>query len=253
MIRVYYARAERLVQNRGFDVCLSHLDEKRKDKVLRTGDKLSQVRSLATGELLYLAVSSYLRVNRFLIKGKELSARHGEMPNLETAVYPGGKPYLRNYPQVHFNLSHSGDYVCCAIGDEPVGVDIQKRVNTKDGLAKRFFTKEENRMLDELDEEERKQLFFRMWSIKESYIKYTGQGMKQGLDTFRIDWNNNCIYSKDKYCVYGDNGERPVEKELFDEMEEIQAYFEECEMIDGYSLAVCTKERIADFVCCNAE
>lgn len=40
-------------------------------------------------------------------------------------TYTGhGKPYLLNYPDVHFNISHSGEYVACAVADSPVGVDI---------------------------------------------------------------------------------------------------------------------------------
>ena len=37
-----------------------------------------------------------------------------------------GKPYLSDYSDVHFNISHSGEYVVCSVSDKPVGVDIQK-------------------------------------------------------------------------------------------------------------------------------
>ena len=36
-----------------------------------------------------------------------------------------GKPFLPEYPGVHMNLSHSGRYVACAIGEGAVGVDIE--------------------------------------------------------------------------------------------------------------------------------
>lgn len=36
-----------------------------------------------------------------------------------------GKPVLKNYPTIHFNLSHAGDWVLCGIGDVSLGVDIE--------------------------------------------------------------------------------------------------------------------------------
>lgn len=36
-----------------------------------------------------------------------------------------GKPYLRLHPELSFNISHSGDWIACALGDAPVGLDIQ--------------------------------------------------------------------------------------------------------------------------------
>lgn len=33
-----------------------------------------------------------------------------------------GKPYLRLHPELFFNISHSGDWIACALGDAPVGL-----------------------------------------------------------------------------------------------------------------------------------
>lgn len=226
MITVYYARAEQIVQKTGYALCLEHLEEKRKERVLRTGDQTDQVRSLATGELLYQAVCRYLG-----------GLPAGEMP-FETAEDSFGKPYLKDRPQIHFNLSHSGEYVCCAIGDEPVGVDIQKQVPVKEGLAKRFFTEKENMILDNLKEKERYGIFFRMWSIKESYVKLTGQGLRQGLCSFEIDWKAGCIYQRDS------SAEQPAHAE---------AYFEEFFEIEDYSFSLCKKNPQTKVIWCDAE
>ena len=48
-----------------------------------------------------------------------------------------GKPYLSNYPNVHFNVSHSRDYVVCAVFNKPIGVDIQKIGKYDPDVAKR--------------------------------------------------------------------------------------------------------------------
>lgn len=50
-----------------------------------------------------------------------------------------GKPVVRHIPSFHFNLSHSGDWVVCAIDDAPVGIDIEEIKPIDLAIAKRFF------------------------------------------------------------------------------------------------------------------
>ena len=74
-----------------------------------------------------------------------------------------------------------------------------------------------------------------MWSIKESYIKFTGQGMKQGINTFEIDWEMCGIYDKNA----NSGGFR--------------ACFEEFREIEGYSLSVCREKSETGICWCNLE
>jgi phosphopantetheinyl transferase len=41
-------------------------------------------------------------------------------------------------------------------------------------------------------------LFFRMWSIKESYLKLTGKGIWAGLSSFEIQWEERVIRENGK-------------------------------------------------------
>ena len=45
---------------------------------------------------------------------------------LESAEY--GKPFLANDRRFHFNLSHAGVWVVCAIDHQPVGIDVEIEV-----------------------------------------------------------------------------------------------------------------------------
>lgn len=95
-----------------------------------------------------------------------------------------GKPCLSDYPGIHFNLSHSGNYAVCALGIEPVGVDIQKMDRFNLDLARRYFADEEVTWLLDLPAEKQKKGFFDLWAIKESYMKYTSKGFNLAMKNF---------------------------------------------------------------------
>lgn len=91
-----------------------------------------------------------------------------------------GKPMIADFPK-HFNLSHSGDYVVCAVSDGEVGVDIQKWVPFKERTAERFFAPEEWKLLQTLPMGQRTEMFYRLWTRKEAYGKYTGLGIPDAV------------------------------------------------------------------------
>ena len=100
---------------------------------------------------------------------------------LTCKVAEHGKPYFEGNP-VHFNISHSGEYVFGVLSDVEVGVDIQKCEGYKDhGIEDSFFHENEKRLFDGLSEEERAQLFFTLWVKKESYGKLTGRGIPETI------------------------------------------------------------------------
>lgn len=215
MCRVYYTRISPFREEALFQKYLNKVEEGRKNEIMRTRVEETRVRSLAAGSLLYKALC------------RELSLPETTPPFL-IGKEPGGKPYLQEYPALHFNLSHSGDYVCCALGTEPVGIDIQKHTALRKKVAERFFTKEENRLLEEKESSERERLFFRIWSIRESYVKLTGKGLKKFSD-FEIDWEQNRIIP-----FAGKEKESP-------------AWFEEKELVPGYACCLCmAKEKQAE-------
>ena len=89
-----------------------------------------------------------------------------------------GKPYLAG-GALHFSLSHSGEYAACAIGCNPVGVDIQKIVPVSQRVISRFCTASEQRCLSGSRDLERDVI--RLWALKESWLKAAG---KSAADMF---------------------------------------------------------------------
>lgn len=126
-----------------------------------------------------------------------------------------GKPYLKEYPDFQYNLSHAGDYVAAVFDERTVGIDIEQDVRYNEKIAKRFWMPEEYHYLMEAEEQsEREARFGRIWTRKESYIKANGTGMRQGLDTF-------CVLSE----------------------QEKGWYFRTYCVEDGYHISVCGREK----------
>ena len=86
---------------------------------------------------------------------------------------PAGKPYL-SYPQIKLSLSDSGQYWLAAFSVTEIGVDLQQHINCrKVALAQRFFHTDECHWL----QHQHFDPFFAVWAAKESYDKYTGEGL----------------------------------------------------------------------------
>ena len=117
-----------------------------------------------------------------------LSERTGQNPHdLVFAEGDGGKPTLRDHPEVHFNLSHSGDFVLIAVGDAPLGVDIEAmREFDWRALAAMNFHPNECGVMEELDDAAARDTFFQFWAHKEAFLKATGIGLTDRLTDISI-------------------------------------------------------------------
>ncbi len=120
---------------------------------------------------------------------------------------------------IFFNVSHSGNYVIGVAADTPIGCDIEKTETAPLEIAHRYFNASEIKYI--MSAKSKDLAFRQMWTLKESYMKMTGEGMKLKLDSFNI--------------VIG---------------KEIQVYFQgikqnctfEHYIHDGHSIAICQKE-----------
>ena len=105
-----------------------------------------------------------------------------------------GKPFVVGN-KVFFNLSHSGNFVMCAFGDENVGCDIQEIKDYNPKVAKRFFSQNEVVVLEKSDCQAL--AFTKMWTLKESVLKFSGEGVTGGLD--RYDFSE--YYNRESFTL----------------------------------------------------
>lgn len=84
------------------------------------------------------------------------------------------KPFIRKGP--HFNISHAGDYVVCAMSNElTIGVDIEHVVPIDIGeLKNQMSDREWERVASSSD---RLRSFYTFWSRKEAIMKAHGKGL----------------------------------------------------------------------------
>ncbi|MFF3099848.1 4'-phosphopantetheinyl transferase family protein [Viridibacillus arvi] len=119
-----------------------------------------------------------------------LKERYGSsVEEIEVCINTYGKPFLCGYPSFHYNISHSGEYVVCAVHDEEVGVDIEKVRPLDLQLAMGLFTEEEYRDLLNA-KEDGIHAFYDIWTLKESYIKAIGKGLSCPLNSFNVKKHN---------------------------------------------------------------
>ncbi|WP_022942943.1 4'-phosphopantetheinyl transferase family protein [Psychromonas hadalis] len=97
-----------------------------------------------------------------------------------------GKPEVKNATlPLRFNLSHNDEMIICAIClEKDIGCDIENlsRKISVNAIAKRFFSAQEYQLIKATPTR-----FFEYWTLKEAFVKATGLGISQGLDTFSFE------------------------------------------------------------------
>lgn len=183
------------------------IDDYRRKKIESIKPEKDRQRSIYAGLLLRYAYTD--------------SGRTGEQwNNVLIAVNDNGKPYVRGEDSFFFSLSHSGEWVVCAVDSADIGCDIQKHEECNMKIAKRFFSSDEYSLLEALDGNERTEMFYKMWTSKESFVKYKGITLASAIGRYAYDNAGGIVYDRlgDGRCSVG---------------------IYEC--IDGYTLCVCSK------------
>lgn len=97
-----------------------------------------------------------------------------------------GKPILKNTNKLNFNVSHSGNWVVCAIDYNPIGIDIELVRQLDITMVASFFSEEEQRFLANTSNALKLSYFYDLWTLKESYIKAIGKGLSCDIRSFTI-------------------------------------------------------------------
>ena len=83
----------------------------------------------------------------------------------------------------HISISHTEGYAACAISRQPVGIDVEREHTFSKAAAKRILSPQEELMSDSTNADE---LLSRIWTVKESFLKMTGEGIPGGMRTLEL-------------------------------------------------------------------
>ncbi len=124
--------------------------------------------------------------NRFIISRGALRiilSRYMNIPPtaVEFEIGENKKPHIKNNATgLHFNLSHSGDWILLAVSNSTVGADVEF-INPDYGyqevLADNFSTAE----ISYINRKSSLERFFMLWTRKESLTKATAKGLDEDL------------------------------------------------------------------------
>jgi 4'-phosphopantetheinyl transferase len=206
--RIYIADISVLKESSVFEKLLKCVPEYRQKKAMSFKFEKGKVQSLGVGLLLRRACEEAG------FAGADEHIAYGE----------NEKPYLVDCPDLQFNLSHSDERVMCVISPYEVGCDVEIIKGDRGKLAERFFLPEESAWIKHFESlEMQTEAFYRLWTLKECYMKVTGRGMSLMPDKFALHVDEN-----ENISLYHD-GER------------LEYIFREIDLHDGYRYAYCVK------------
>ena len=164
---VYFLAVQEKFHEQG---CLSDDEWERGQRFHRNADRWE-----------YLGARRALRI----LLAEHLGVRKDQMRFLKRE---NGKPYLES-ASLFFNVSHSKGWAAIAITREgEVGVDLEEtsRILSFSELASQFFSRAEGEIFFSLSENKQRELFYRLWTRKEAFLKAKGTGITKGLDYYEM-------------------------------------------------------------------
>ncbi|MDR0676921.1 MAG: 4'-phosphopantetheinyl transferase superfamily protein [Elusimicrobiota bacterium] len=90
--------------------------------------------------------------------------------------YFTGKPFIKNYSYIYYNMSHTNSAIICSLNNSPVGIDIEKIRNLNNLIFdKYFYDREKKYVMKSGGLKNKNKKFFEIFTKKEAYIKYFGE------------------------------------------------------------------------------
>lgn len=109
-----------------------------------------------------------------------------------------GKPFLKNCNDLYFNITHCQELAVCAIENTEVGIDAENIRECLSGVMRRAFSEREKNVVE--NSENINEMFFRIWTLKESFVKALGIGISYPLKSAEF------IICEDNINVVGCDG-----------------------------------------------
>jgi 4'-phosphopantetheinyl transferase len=203
-INIYYGYVPKTYKLEYSQSLLSSLSRPEQERLASIKNDCKKVKSAFGRVLLFYGLKNYGITNLDDLK-----------------VMFNGKPYFKNSRNLHFNISHSGNLILCAISDNaPIGVDVEKIKPKILDHFKSYFTDQEWHDITINDNSVKR--FHELWTRKEALIKADGRGLSIDLSSFSCLGNNeqikgqnwhvkNFTIDKDYTCAIANKNNDPIQ------------------------------------------
>ena len=174
MVKIYLYKIDYNNIKKDLTDYIRRLPDWRIEKAERIVHEESRIQSIVAGRLLDMAVADYLAVDIADVIWPEDYDENSRM----YIDKESGKKLL-------FNITHAGELVAVAVAESCVGLDIECKEDKDFHVTERMFAPEDREYI--LEDQNR---FRDVWTIKESFLKCTGEGIVVPLNSFTADYNS---------------------------------------------------------------
>lgn len=161
-------------------------------------EKISEERKIKA-EAFYFSIDAYRCVCAEMLLKYCIGQKYPKT-NYKLTYNKYGKPELEG-KEFYFNISHSGNWVVLANGKTEVGVDIELIKTGREKTLISVFTEHEKKYIYKVHGLEREKRLTRIWTMKESYLKYIGTGLFTEMKSFTADTNNKGILDENQEII----------------------------------------------------
>lgn len=166
-----------LIPSNDMTIFVAQLDQAEKDRYHRFLFEKDRHHFLAAHVLVRMALSHYV----------DLPLDHWRFTSNEF-----GRPEIVGTTDtlpLRFNLSHTrGLVVCVVTHDMDCGIDAEhiRPLPSYLAIARRMFTEREYDYMTGVAQDQQYETFFKIWTLKEAYIKARGMGLSLDMATFEF-------------------------------------------------------------------
>ena len=181
--KVYSASVDCLADPELYQKTLALLPAQRRESAERMKIESGKRLSAGAGLLLMATLADWMAQPQRADQQEAFLQKLPELRRVNFAQGEHGKPYLPDCPQVHFNLSHSGNRVMCVVSSLPCGCDVERveRRQKNIEMVIRCLAESEQRLAAVSAVS-----FCRIWTLKESILKLSGKGISIPLNSFEV-------------------------------------------------------------------
>src|SRR5699024_9990539 len=210
MLKVYAVKIPEDISDEDYQTLLSFTSFEKREKIKKIKHMQSQYQTLIGDIVIRLIILK----NKLRQTNEEIEIEHNRF----------GKPGLKNEKSFMYNISHSSEWVVCAISSYKVGIHIEYKKPIELKYFEKVFSPEELNDIRSKNTSKQQEYFYDLWTLKESYIKMIGEGFSYPVSTFTVKKNSI------------------VDIQLINSINSRIPYFTQYNIDRNYTLSVCAEK-----------